>query len=223
MGAQVKRGRNYKPLQPAADIKVIVEKESNGKPIANAAVIFRAEREGKQEGSLEVKTNSEGEALIDVIEVGSHVSVQVIADGFSTAAAEFDVPTDKKDFTIKMIKPRAQMSAYVDNDGKASTIAPGIQEPRPIAKPKVGPNKSAVLATPDKPANPNDPALQLGAKPTDTAPDKTSPTTGSPDSSNNPGKANSSAMGTPGKDMPESVTTPLSVPKPDTKQPASPQ
>ncbi len=220
LAAQSKRGRNYKPLQPAADIKLIVEKAANGKPISNAAVIFRAERDGKQEGSLEVKTNTDGEAKIDVIEVGSHVSVQVIADGFATAAAEFDVPTDTKEFTIKMEKPRAQVSAYEDNDGRASQRVPGIQEPRHVAaKPKT--QNPGTLAEPDKAVNPNDPALQLGAKPEDTAPDKASPTTGSPDSSQNPIKANPSAAATPGKDLPESQTTPASVPKPDTQPPAS--
>lgn len=129
-------GRKYKPLAPAATITVVVERANNGKPISNASVVFRASKEGKDQGSLEVKTNEEGKAKIDIIEVGSHVQVQVIANGFATNAMEFEVPGDEKEVVLKMEKPRAQVSTYEDNDGKSSTRAPGVQEPRPIAKPK---------------------------------------------------------------------------------------
>jgi Carboxypeptidase regulatory-like domain len=129
-------GRKYKPLVPAATITVTVERANNGKPISNASVVFRASKEGKNEGSLEVKTNEDGKAKIDIIEVGSHVQVQVIADGFSTNAMEFEVPGDEKSVVLKMEKPRAQVSAYEDNDGKASTRPAGVQEPRPMVVPK---------------------------------------------------------------------------------------
>src|SRR5665213_3164123 len=132
-------GRKYKPLAPAAVITVQVERANNGKPISNASVLFRASKEGKDQGSLEIKTNEEGKAKIDIIEVGSHVAVQVIADGFATNAAEFDVPGDEKSVVVKMQKPRAQVSAYEDNDGKAASRPPGVQEPRPEAKPKKPP------------------------------------------------------------------------------------
>jgi lipoprotein-anchoring transpeptidase ErfK/SrfK len=131
--------RKTKKLAPAGRITVTVEKAANGKPISNAAVIFRASKNGKDEGSLEVKTNPDGEAKIDIIEIGSHVTVQIIADGFSTGATEFDLPGEEKNVLVKMEKPRAQVSAYQDNDGKPSSRPPGIQEPRPIAPKKVTP------------------------------------------------------------------------------------
>ncbi len=129
-------GRKYKPLQPAANITVTVEKAMNGKPISNAAVIFYASREGKDQGSLEVKTSPDGEAKIDIIEIGSHVRVQVIANGFSTYATEFDVPAEEKAVLVKMEKPKAQVSAYQDNDGKPAQRPIGVQEPPVLAKPK---------------------------------------------------------------------------------------
>jgi len=141
-------GRKYKPLAPAAVITVTVERANNGKPISNASVVFRATKEGKDQGSLEVKTNEDGKAKIDIIEVGSHVSVQVIADGFATNAMDFDVPGDEKSVVLKMEKPRAQVSAYEDNDGKASTRPPGVQEPRPLIVPKKTPPPTAPQTPP---------------------------------------------------------------------------
>ena len=141
-------GRKYKPLQPAADITVTVEKAANGKPLSNAAVIFRATRDGKEQGGLEVKTNPDGEAKVDIIEMGSHVSVQIIADGYSTSAIEFDVPDATKNVVVKMEKPRAQVSAYQDNDGKASQRPAGVQEPPPMLKTKKKPVTPSPAVTP---------------------------------------------------------------------------
>lgn len=156
-GQTERHGRKYKALQPAANITVMVEKASNGKPISNAAVVFYASREGKSQGSLEIKTDPDGHAKIDIIEIGSHVMVQVIADGFATAASEFDVPGDEKTVLIKMDKPRAQVSVYQDNDGKASQRPAGVQEPPPLIKPKkpapptTGPNAPPTSVTPVTP------------------------------------------------------------------------
>jgi hypothetical protein len=128
-------GRRYKPLPPASKVSVTVEKASNGKPIENAAVIFNAYQNGRKTGTMETKTDPDGVASIDVIEVGSHVQVQVIADGYATNASEFDLGKDEKKLLLKMEKPRAQVSAYENNDGKAAQISPGVQEPKhaPVA------------------------------------------------------------------------------------------
>jgi Carboxypeptidase regulatory-like domain len=144
-------GRKYKPLAPAANITVTVERANNGKPISNASVVFRASKEGKDQGSLEVKTNEEGKAKIDIIEVGSHVQVQVIANGFATNALEFEVPGDEKSVVMKMEKPRAQVSTYEDNDGKSSTRPAGVQEPRPMAPVKKTPPAFPQTTTPQAP------------------------------------------------------------------------
>jgi hypothetical protein len=129
-------GRKYKPLPPTSHIVVTVLKGFNGKPLQNAAVVFHAVREGKNDGNLEVKTDSEGKATIDVIEMGSHLTVQVIAQGYATQAQDFDVTTPTKELEMKLIRPRAQVSTYQDNDGKASAVQPGVQEPpKPVVPP----------------------------------------------------------------------------------------
>ena len=137
------RGRKYKAPPNTSHIEVEVVRASNGKPISNAAVIFNSEKDGKNEGNLEVKTGPDGKTSIDVIPTGSKVRVQVIADGFATFAEDYMVPDDKKEISIKMLRPRAQVSTYVDNTGKPSDRAPGVQEPiRP--KPATAPTTTPV-------------------------------------------------------------------------------
>jgi hypothetical protein len=123
------RGRKYKAPPETSHIVVDVTKASNGKVIVNAAVIFHPTKDGKDEGNLEVKTDPEGKATIDVIPIGSTVTVQVIANGFATFAQDYTIEGAQKQIDIKMIKPRAQMSAYTDNAGKDATVKPGVQEP----------------------------------------------------------------------------------------------
>src|SRR4051794_7076721 len=86
-----RRGRKYKPPPETSKITVQVTKKSNGKPIMNAAVIFNPYLDGKDIGNLEVKTDPEGKATIDIIPIGSLVRVQVIANGFATYAEDYQV------------------------------------------------------------------------------------------------------------------------------------
>jgi hypothetical protein len=137
--APAKRGRKYKAPPATSHIEVTVLKKFNGKPISNAAVIFDATLDGKDQGNLEVKTDPEGKATIDVIPTGSTVRVQVIATGFATFAEEYLVAEPTREISISMVHPQEQVSSYQDNEGKAATTKPGVQEPKrpttPAAKP----------------------------------------------------------------------------------------
>ncbi len=126
--AAQEHGRKWQPPPPTAPVTITVIKAFNGKPFENAGVVFHAIRNGKSDGNLEVKTDPDGNAHIDLLEVGSHVLVQVIASGYATAATEFDLTPDGKQITLKLERPRAQVSAYADNDGKSSQTKPGVQE-----------------------------------------------------------------------------------------------
>lgn len=129
-GAQTEEhGRKWKPLPPTSHIVVTVLKGFNNKPLPNAAVVFHAVRDGRNDGNLEVKTDPEGKATIDVIEIGSRLTVQVIANGFATSATEMDVDSPNKELEVKLIRPRAQVSVYQDNNDKPAQVKPGIQEP----------------------------------------------------------------------------------------------
>jgi hypothetical protein len=137
--APVKRGRKYKAPPATSHIEVTVLKKFNGKPISNAAVIFDSTMDGKDQGNLEVKTDPEGKAKIDVIPTGSTVRVQVIATGYATYAEEYLVSEPSREITVSMVHPQEQLSSYEDNQGKSATRKPGVQEPvrptTPAAKP----------------------------------------------------------------------------------------
>jgi hypothetical protein len=123
------RGRKYRAPAATSHVEVQVLKGDNQRPVANAAVIFRSVKDGKDEGNLEVKTNEEGKAIIDVIPTGSTVDVQVIADGFATFANSYAINEASASLTVKLLRPRAQISNYVDTNGQASQRPVGVQEP----------------------------------------------------------------------------------------------
>jgi len=106
-----------------------VIKGFNKKPIDGAHVVFHPVLDGKDEGNLEIKTHPDGKATIDVIPTGSKVRIQVIADGFATFANDYQIDEPSRSITISMIRPRAQISTYVDNEGKPSQIPRGVQVP----------------------------------------------------------------------------------------------
>lgn len=138
-------GRKYKAPPETSHIEVTVLKGFNKKPIDGAHVIFHPVKDGIDEGNLEVKTHPDGKVSIDVIPKGSKVTIQVIADGFAPYADDYQIDEDSRSITISMIRPRAQISTYVDNEGKPSQMQPGVQEPiRPKkTAPAAGTNSSS--------------------------------------------------------------------------------
>ncbi len=153
--APIKRGRKYKAPPATSHIEVTVLKKFNGKPIMNAAVVFNSSMDGKDEGNLEVKTDPDGKATIDVIPTGSTVRVQVIAPGFATFAEEYQVNDPTKEISIAMVRPKEQISSYVNNDGKDASRKPGVQEPIRPTTPAAKPASSTPPATPQQPVTPN--------------------------------------------------------------------
>lgn len=188
VAAQDSRGRKYKAPPETSHIEVTVLKDTNKKPILNAAVVFHSVRDGVDEGNLEVKTNEEGKAIIDVIPTGSAVDVQVIADGFATFANTYQVNEPSRAIEVHMVKPRAQISTYVDNRGKAAQRPAGLQEPNqpstpPVTQPLKSPNDTSdptapapggVNYTPPRPS-PSTPANQLQTNPPNMHPDNQYP------------------------------------------------
>ncbi len=106
------RGRKYKDPPPVAHIAVQVTRASNGKPVENAAVIFHTLHNGKDQGNLEVKTNEDGKAVIDVIPIGDEVQVQVFKSGFQTYGETFTNDLASRDLDIKIKPPTGQYSIY---------------------------------------------------------------------------------------------------------------
>jgi hypothetical protein len=151
-----KHGRKYKAPPDTSHIEIDVIRGSNKKPIANAAVVFHPVKDGKDAGNLEIKTDPEGKAIIDVIPTGSKVLVQVIADGFATFAQDYQIDEASRTILVTMERPRAQVSTYTDNAGKPATIQPGVQEPVRTKKP--APATPPPSSTPSTAPNSSGPA-----------------------------------------------------------------
>lgn len=169
---QERHGRGYKPPPPTATVVVTVQKGFNEKPFPNASVIFRAVRDEQTAGNLEMKTDPDGKASMDLLEVGSHVTVQVIATGFATFATDFDLTPDGKRILVKLQRPRAQVSTYGDDRDRPAELQPGVQEHKPdAAKPY-----SAPTAVPPNSASPTAPLQTTPPANPPASPSSTPPT-----------------------------------------------
>jgi hypothetical protein len=103
------RGRKYKAPPPTAKVEVSVLRDSDGKPIENAAVIFHAISE---KGNMELKSNEDGKAVIDVLPIGDTVRLQIIAKGFQTYGQDYKVDKDEMAIEVRMKRPGEQYSIY---------------------------------------------------------------------------------------------------------------
>jgi len=161
-----KRGRKYKAPPPTSHFEVTVLRATNGKPVENASVIFHPLEDGKNAGNMELKTNDEGKATIDLLEIGSDVRVQIIAPGFQTYGEDYKVDKDNMAIAIKLKRPSGQYSIYKKSEGK---------EPDKSAdKPKDEPKDSTASPAPTEPQKeaPKEDAPKDEAKPQDSTPPK---------------------------------------------------
>jgi hypothetical protein len=110
------RGRKYKSPPPTSRIEVSVMRSEDGHPVENAAVIFHLVGD---KGNMELKTNDEGKAMIDVLPTGSKVLLQVFAKGYQTYGGEYDIDKANMGLEIKLNRPGHQYSIY-DNHSQAA-------------------------------------------------------------------------------------------------------
>src|ERR1700759_4419363 len=103
-----KRGRKYTPPPPTCKITVTVTKGKNGKPVENAGVVFHPMKDGKSDGNMELKTNEDGKAVLDVIPVGDTVRLQIIAPGYQTYGADYTLDAATKEIEVKLLPPGRQ-------------------------------------------------------------------------------------------------------------------
>ena len=98
---------------PSASINLVVVRESNGKPVRNAEIVFHpVDGKGKQrEEGLELKTHEDGKASVSGLAYGKW-RIQVIANGFKTYGEDYDINQPNHEITIKMQKPSEQYSIY---------------------------------------------------------------------------------------------------------------
>lgn len=105
------RGRKFKAPPPTAHIVVTVVRYDDGKPIENAAVIFRALQGSRNEGNMELKSDEDGKAVIDLLPIGDTLQLQIIAKGYETFGKDYKI--DKvMAVEVRMKRPQGQYSIY---------------------------------------------------------------------------------------------------------------
>jgi hypothetical protein len=102
--------------QKSSDLKFIVVRDYNGKPVRNASVILHPVEEGKQDrGGFQLKTDLDGRTAFDGVPYGT-LRVQVLAQGFQTYGQDFEVNQPTMEITVKLKRPTGQYSVYDDKN-----------------------------------------------------------------------------------------------------------
>jgi len=158
-----RRGRKYKAPPASSRIEVTILRDSSGKPIERAAVIFHPVEGDRDKGGMELKTNEDGKAVIDVIPMGDTVRLQVIAKGFQTYGQDFKVDKESIKMEIRMKRPGEQYSIYKNHETADSGAGSGGNKPangakddapakpEAVAKPFGSPNEAENQTSPSQP------------------------------------------------------------------------
>ena len=115
---------------PMAQLRFIVVRDYNGKPIRNAAVVLHpVSRKGKQaRGGMELKTDNDGRTNIDGIPYGP-LRVQVLAQGFQNFGEDYEINKPELEIMVKLKRPGGQYSLY-GYSPKADDKEPPEQKPQ---------------------------------------------------------------------------------------------
>ncbi|MGD0802277.1 MAG: carboxypeptidase-like regulatory domain-containing protein [Terracidiphilus sp.] len=113
------RGRKYKAPPATARLEVTVVRDVNGKPIENASVIFHPMRGEKDKGNMELKTNEDGKAIIDVLPIGGMARMQILAKGYQTFGDDYLIDKAEMAIEIRMKRPGEQYSIYKHHPEKS--------------------------------------------------------------------------------------------------------
>jgi len=132
--AFAQHARKYKAPPPTARIEVTVIRNDDGKPLENAAVVFHPMHNGKDEGNMELKTNEDGKAVIDVIAIGDTIRLQVLAKGYQTYGQDYSVDKDSLSIGVRLKRPQRQYSTYEHHDDQGQN--PESNKDKPQEKPQ---------------------------------------------------------------------------------------
>ncbi len=97
-----------------SDITIKIVKDENGKPVRNATVVLHPlDSKGKEQGSLGLKTDSDGKSVYNNMPYGK-LRIQVIAHGRKTFGQDFEINQPDQEINIKLKPPADQYSIYKD-------------------------------------------------------------------------------------------------------------
>ncbi len=143
------RGRKYKVPPPSSRIEVRVVRDASGKPVESAAVIFHPMEGDRDKGAMELKTNEDGKAMIDVIPIGDTVRLQVIAKGFQTYGQDYKIDKSDMSMEVRLKRPGEQYSIYKNNNGNTDS-GKGADKPTDGSSSTPPPDGKDRSATPPK-------------------------------------------------------------------------
>jgi len=126
-----RRARKVKVPPLSSRIEVSVIRDSNGKPVEHAAVIFHPIEGDRDKGIMELKTNEDGKAMVDVIPIGDTVRLQIIAKGFQTYGGDFKVDRPEISMEIRLKRPGGQYSIYKNGNFPKPEGSPGDESKKP--------------------------------------------------------------------------------------------
>ncbi len=184
-----KRGRKYKVPPATSHVVVTVLRGTTGKPLPNVAVIFHPLEDGHDDGNMELKTDDDGKATLDLLETGSTVRIQILADGWQTFGKDFKVDQNSMSIEVKLNRPVGQYSIYKkdgglrkDGDGKViedgKSVAPkpdGSSDTRPKDQTSDQPqDQSKDKSTDAKPQDSKDESAKSDAPKDDSKPQDSS-------------------------------------------------
>jgi Carboxypeptidase regulatory-like domain len=102
-----------------SNLRFLVLRESDGKPVRNAEVVLHpTNRKGKQgSGEMELKTDADGKTSVEGIPYGT-LRVQVLAPHFQTFGEDYEVNKAEMEITVKLKHPGGQYSIYENHPGE---------------------------------------------------------------------------------------------------------
>jgi Carboxypeptidase regulatory-like domain len=117
---------------PMSDLRFVVVRDYNGKPVRNAAVVLHpVNKKGKQaRGGLELKTDNDGQTNIDGIPYGP-LRIQVLAPGFQTFGEDYQIDKAEMVITVKLKRPGGQYSVYEKHGEAKKADDKKPAEPKP--------------------------------------------------------------------------------------------
>lgn len=171
-----KRGRKYKAPPPTSHVVVTVLRGTTGKPLPNAAVIFHPLEDGHDDGNMELKTDDDGKATLDLLETGSTVRIQILADGWQTFGQDFKVDKSDMAIEVKLNRPVGQYSIYkkdggLRKDGDGKVIEDGKPvDPKPDGTSDAQPKDKSDSTADSKAQDPKDESAKSDAPKDDSKP-----------------------------------------------------
>jgi hypothetical protein len=130
-------GAGFSQDDDSAMLNFVVIRDYNGKPIRNASVVMHpVNKNGNQaKGGLQIKTDADGKASFDGAPYGK-LRIQVLAPGFQTFGADYDIDKPTMEITVKMKRPAGQYSIYEEHPEEKKDEKKDDKSAEPDSKPK---------------------------------------------------------------------------------------